>query len=208
MQREIDITTLKEPLYSEKSIKEFNASLSEGDGRMWLSNESAHIAADAMALALKAIHKLNCEDEDVKSAESFIEVMRKFCLKMIDQELKSRSAWVEEVNGAGDQTRIEGGIYAACSEIDEILYGIINAVERIDAISGKMIPEAAGDAAASILLCKTAMETVKLQRYYYATLISGEVGPRAMRREPELAIENNAERMDRLYTEFQNLIKG
>ncbi|CDB42956.1 unknown [Firmicutes bacterium CAG:240] len=51
------------------------------------------------------------------------------------------------------------------------------------------------------------MECVKLQRYHYSTLISGDVNSRAMRREPELAIADCTERYDELYKKLQNKLK-
>ena len=51
------------------------------------------------------------------------------------------------------------------------------------------------------------MECVKLQRYHYSTLISGDVNSRAMRREPELAIDDCTERYDALYKKLQDKLK-
>ena len=205
MEKAIDVSTLKINLYSEKPVREYNQILADPEGKMWLSNESALIAANAMALALKAIGKSKCEDADMKSAASFLEVLRKFFLKVIDQELQARSAWEEEINSKGrTQARIDGCTFAACSEIDEVLYGLIKAMETLAPVADKILPAAAADAAAAVLLTKTAMEAVKLQRYYYSTSISGDVHSLAMRREPEMAIENSAELIDGLYTKFVN----
>lgn len=68
-------------------------------------------------------------------------------------------------------------------------------------------PEACADAAAAVSIGRSAMECVKLQRYHYSTLISGDVNSRAMRREPELAIADCTERYDELYKKLQNKIK-
>lgn len=67
--------------------------------------------------------------------------------------------------------------------------------------------EACADAAAAVSIGRSAMECVKLQRYHYSTLISGEVNSRAMRREPELAIADCTERYDELYKKLQNKLK-
>lgn len=206
MEKAIDVSTLKISLYSEKSVREYNQILADPEGKMWLSNESALIAANAMALALKAIRKSKCEDEDIKAAASFLEVLRNFFLKVIDQELQSRSAWEEEINKNGrTQARIDGCTFAACSEIDEVLYGLIKAMETLEPVADKILPAAAADAAAAVLLTKTAMDAVKLQRYYYSNAISGDVQALAMRREPEMAIENSTELIDGLYTKFVNM---
>ena len=91
MNKDIDVSSLKIDLYSDRSVKDFTADVAQKDGRMWLSNVSAEIAAEAAALAVKALRKSGLEDADMKNAEHFIEVLRKFFLKTVDQELQSRA---------------------------------------------------------------------------------------------------------------------
>ena len=174
---------------------------------MWLSNVSAEIAAEAAALAVKALRKSGLEDAEMKNAEHFIEVLRKFFLKTVDQELQSRAEWDKEVAEGKSQAYIEGGVFAACSEIDEVLYGMIKLIDMIESVSDKLAPEACADAAAAVSIGRSAMECVKLQRYHYSTLISGDVNSRAMRREPELAIDDCTERYDALYKKLQDKLK-
>lgn len=81
MNKDIDVSSLKIDLYSDKSVRDFTADVAQKDGRMWLSNVSAEIAAEAAALAVKALRKSGLEDADMKNAEHFIEVLRKFFLK-------------------------------------------------------------------------------------------------------------------------------
>lgn len=69
------------------------------------------------------------------------------------------------------------------------------------------VREACADAAAAVSIGRSAMECVKLQRYHYSTLISGDVNSRAMRREPELAIADCTERYDELYKKLQDKLK-
>ena len=97
MNKDIDVSSLKIDLYSDKSVRDFTADVAQKDGRMWLSNVSAEIAAEAAALAVKALRKSGLEDADMKNAEHFIEVLRKFFLKTVDQELQSRAEWDKEV---------------------------------------------------------------------------------------------------------------
>ena len=203
MNKDIDVSSLKIDLYSDRSVKDFTADVAQKDGRMWLSNVSAEIAAEAAALAVKA----GLEDADMKNAEHFIEVLRKFFLKTVDQELQSRAEWDKEVAEGKSQAYIEGGVFAACSEIDEVLYGVIKLIDMIESVSDKLAPEACADAAAAVSIGRSAMECVKLQRYHYSTLISGDVNSRAMRREPELAIADCTERYDELYKKLQNKLK-
>ena len=205
MNKEIDVSSLNIDLYSDRSVKDFCADVAQKDGRMWLSNVSAEIAAEAAALAVKALRKSGLEDADMKNAEHFIEVLRKFFLKTVDQELQSRAEWDKEVAEGKSQAYIEGGVFAACSEIDEVLYGMIKLIDMIESVSDKLAPEACADAAVSI--GRSAMECVKLQRYHYSTLISGDVNSRAMRREPELAIDDCTERYEALYKKLQEKIK-
>ena len=189
MNKDIDVSSLKIDLYSDKSVRDFTADVAQKDGRMWLSNVSAEIAAEAAALAVKALRKSGLGDADMKNAEHFIEVLRKFFLKTVDQAY------------------IEGGVFAACSEIDEVLYGMIKLIDMIESVSDKLAPEACADAAAAVSIGRSAMECVKLQRYHYSTLISGDVNSRAMRREPELAIDDCTERYDALYKKLQDKLK-
>lgn len=207
MQKAIDVNDLKIDLYSDKSLREFSAIAAQPDGRMWLSNISASVAAESAALAVKAIRKSGLDDDALKDAEHFIEVLRKFFLKTIDQELQSRAEWDKEVEQHEKHAYIEGAVFAACSEIDEVLYGMIKLIDMLDGVSDKLIPEACADAAAAVTLGRSAMECVKLQRYHYSTLISGEVNVLAMRREPELAIEESSGRFDALYKKLQEKIK-
>ena len=201
MNRNIDVSSMKIDLYSDKSVKDFTSDVADADSRMWLSNVSAEVAAESAALAVKALRKSGLEDPELKNAEHFIEVLRKFFLKTIDQELQSRAEWDKEVAQGKTQAYIEGGVFAACSEIDEILYGMIKLIDMLETVEEKLKPEACADAAAAVTIGRSAMECVKLQRYHYSTLISGDVNSMAMRREPELAIADCAGRYDcLLYT--------
>ena len=164
MNKDIDVSSLKIDLYSDKSVRDFTADVAQKDGRMWLSNVSAEIAAEAAALAVKALRKSGLEDADMKNAEHFIEVLRKFFLKTVDQELQSRAEWDKEVAEGKSQAYIEGGVFAACSEIDEVLYGMIKLIDMIESVSDKLAPEACADAAAAVSIGRSAMECVKLQR--------------------------------------------
>ena len=147
MNKDIDVSSLKIDLYSDKSVRDFTADVAQKDGRMWLSNVSAEIAAEAAALAVKALRKSGLEDAEMKNAEHFIEVLRKFFLKTVDQELQSRAEWDKEVAEGKCQAYIEGGVFAACSEIDEVLYGMIKLIDMIESVSDKLAPEACADAA-------------------------------------------------------------
>lgn len=207
MNRSIDVSSMKIDLYSDKSVKDFTAEVAGADSRMWLSNVSTEVAAEAAALAVKALRKSGLEDAELKNAEHFIEVLRKFFLKTIDQELQSRAEWDKEAAQGKSQAYIEGGVFAACSEIDEILYGMIKLIDMLETVEPKIAPEACADAAAAVTIGRSAMECVKLQRYHYSTLISGDVNSMAMRREPELAIADCAERYDALYKKLQEKIK-
>ena len=206
MNRNIDVSSMKIDLYSDKSVKDFTSDVADADSRMWLSNVSAEVAAESAALAVKALRKSGLEDPELKNAEHFIEVLRKFFLKTIDQELQSRAEWDKEVAQGKTQAYIEGGVFAACSEIDEILYGMIKLIDMLETVEEKLKPEACADAAAAVTIGRSAMECVKLQRYHYSTLISGDVNSMAMRREPELAIADCTGRYDELYKKLQDKI--
>ena len=207
MNRNIDVSSMKIDLYSDKSVKDFTSDVADADSRMWLSNVSAEVAAESAALAVKALRKSGLEDPELKNAEHFIEVLRKFFLKTIDQELQSRAEWDKEVAQGKTQAYIEGGVFAACSEIDEILYGMIKLIDMLETVEEKLKPEACADAAAAVTIGRSAMECVKLQRYHYSTLISGDVNSMAMRREPELAIADCTERYEALYKKLQDKLK-
>lgn len=40
MNKDIDVSSLKIDLYSDKSVRDFTADVAQKDGRMWLSNVS------------------------------------------------------------------------------------------------------------------------------------------------------------------------
>lgn len=67
MNKDIDVSSLKIDLYSDKSVRDFTADVAQKDGRMWLSNVSAEIAAEAAALAVKALRKSGLEDAEMKT---------------------------------------------------------------------------------------------------------------------------------------------
>ena len=104
MNRNIDVSSMKIDLYSDKSVKDFTSDVADADSRMWLSNVSAEVAAESAALAVKALRKSGLEDPELKNAEHFIEVLRKFFLKTIDQEeaeptllgLGSSPTWLDD----------------------------------------------------------------------------------------------------------------
>ena len=152
MNRNIDVSSMKIDLYSDKSVKDFTSDVADADSRMWLSNVSAEVAAESAALAVKALRKSGLEDPELKNAEHFIEVLRKFFLKTIDQELQSRAEWDKEVAQGKTQAYIEGGVFAACSEIDEILYGMIKLIDMLETVEEKLKPEACADAAAAVTI--------------------------------------------------------
>ena len=87
-------------------------------------------------------------------------------------------------------------------------------IEKKSRFIGQVFPvtteqeaKACADAFAAVSIGRSAMECVKLQRYHYSTLISGDVNSRAMRREPELAIDDCTERYDALYKKLQDKLK-
>ena len=52
MNKDIDVSSLKIDLYSDRSVRDFTADVAQKDGRMWLSNVSAEIAAEAVLIEL------------------------------------------------------------------------------------------------------------------------------------------------------------
>ena len=52
MNRNIDVSSMKIDLYSDKSVKDFTSDVADADSRMWLSNVSAEVAAESAALAV------------------------------------------------------------------------------------------------------------------------------------------------------------
>ena len=209
MNKDIDVSSLKIDLYSDRSVRDFTADVAQKDGRMWLSNVSAEIAAEAAALAVKALRKSGLEDAEMKNAEHFIEVLRKFFLKTVFLLPYSMAGFLDTLHQNAKVLNVsyEASGIAVEAIVDEVLYGMIKLIDMIESVSDKLAPEACADAAAAVSIGRSAMECVKLQRYHYSTLISGDVNSRAMRREPELAIADCTERYDELYKKLQNKLK-
>lgn len=206
MKPEIDVKTMDIDLYSDKSVKDFTAEIANKDGRLWLSNALCEIAAESASLAVKALSKTGGDDAEVQSTLKFAEVLRKFFLRTIDQELQSRAEWDKAVAENQPPENVEGAVYAACSEIDEVLYGMVKLLDMLAEIADKIAPAACADAAAAVAVGRSTMECVKLQRTYYSTFISGEISSRTMRREPEMAIEECTSRYDELYNTLHDRI--
>ena len=80
-------------------------------------------------------------------------------------------------------------------------------VETLKTVADKICPCAAHFASAAVHFAKCAMDTVRIQKAVYSTKMNEPVFARTTRREPEMAIENNAGLFNGLIAKFEGMIK-
>ena len=104
-------------------------------------------------------------------------------------------------------SEIEAAYRTACCIIDEVFYMSIRTVETLNSVADKICPCAAHFASAAVHFAKCAMDTVRIQKAVYSTGMNEPVFARTTRREPEMAIENNAGLFNGLIEKFEGMIK-
>lgn len=207
MAQKIDISDLKVEFFADKTVKNFTLSVADPESKFGLGNMAAEAAANAAALALRAVRKTASEDEAMKKAEGDLETLRNYFVHLLDEENKARLPLEKRLNSGAPAHEIEGGYRTACIIVDEILYSAIRLIEVIGSVSDKVCPCTAELCAAAVYYAKLAMECTRLQLAVYSTKMSEEVYARTTRREPEIAIEGISELANGLIKKFEEMIK-
>ena len=116
----------------------------------------------------------------------------------------SKSRWRLPREENADDAELEAAYRTACCIIDEIFYMSIRIVETLEPVADKICPCAAHFASAAVHFAKCGMDAVRIQKAVYAGKMNEPVFAHTTKREPEIAIENNAELFDRLIKKFES----
>ncbi len=203
----INVTRLKAVLFSEKPVSACNKALSEKDAEYGIGSAAAEAAANATALALRAVNSSDLSDPAIAKAASDLETLRTYFLRLIDEEIKCKEPLEKRLLEGASAAEIEGGYRTACVIIDEVLYSSVMMLEQLDKVACKISPEGAPAAAAAVFFVKTAMHGVRLLKAQYSTKMNEEVFARTTRREPEIAIESSEDFMNELIIKLEALIR-
>lgn len=204
MSEKINIEDLKVETYADKSVKAYTELIAKTDDTFGLGSAAAEAGASAAALALRAVKLSGSESEKAAHAEKELETLRTYFLHMMDEENKAKKPLEKRV-GADEVPgeELEAAYRTACCIIDEVFYMSIRTVENLNSVADEIVPSAAHFASAAIHFAKCAMDTVRIQKAVYSTKMNEPVFARTTRREPEIAIENNAELFSSLISKFE-----
>ena len=126
---------------------------------------------------------------------------------LLDEENKAKKPLDKRLAANAGDSEIEAAYRTACCIIDEVFYMSIRTVETLNSVADKICPCAAHFASAAVHFAKCAMDTVRIQKAVYSTKMNEPVFARTTRREPEMAIENNAGLFNGLIAKFEGMIK-
>lgn len=208
MAEKINIGDLMVESYSDKTVKKYSEMEADVKSVFGLGSAAADASLNAAALALRALRLTASEESDMLHAEQDLEKLRVYFLHLIDEENKAKKPLEKMLKeGSAAEDELEGAYRTACCIIDEIFYMSIRTAETLEPVAGKISPAAAHFAAAAMQFLKCAMETVRIQKAVYSSKMAEPVFAHTTRREPEIAIENNAALFDRLISTFEAEIK-
>lgn len=202
MSEKLDISELKQVLFSGKSVKNFNKDLADASTKLGIGSAAAEAAATCAALVLLAINKTASEDEVMVKAAKDVEVMRDYFINLIDEENKAKMPLEKRLEAGAPENEIEGGYRTACAIVDEIIYAVIHVMESLDSVADKLCPCTAAIASSAVFFGRTAIETCRVQLAYYSTKMNEEVYARTTKREPEMALESILPTMEKLLAKF------
>ena len=207
MAEKINIADLKVDCFADKTVKRYTEAIADADSKLRLGSIAAVTAAEAAAMAMKAIRLTASGDEAMKKAEADLETLRGYFVHIIDEENKARKPLEKRIDENASQKELEGGYLTACMMIDEVLYSSIQMMEVLDKIADKICPCAAIYCAAAVRYARTAMDAVRLMHRMYGARIKEDVCAHTVSREPEIAIEGNTELAEKLIAKFEGMIK-
>lgn len=207
MAERINISDLKVDCFADKTVKRFAEELAGAESTLRLGSIAALTAAEAAAMAMKAVRLTGCDDADLKKAETDLETLRAYFVKIIDEENKARKPLEKRIEENASEPELEGGYLTACIMIDEVLYSSIHMMEALDRVADKICSCGAIYAAAAVRYARTAMESVRMMHKAYGARIKEPVCAHTVSREPEIAIESNTELAEKLIAKFEGIVK-
>lgn len=207
MAEKVNISDIKIDCFADKTVKRYIESIADAESTLRLGNIAAVTAAEAAAMALKAIRLTGSECAALKKAETDCETLRGYFVKIIDEESKSRKPLEKRIAENAPEKEIECGYLTACIMIDEVLYSSIQMMEVLDRVSDEIAPAAAVYAAAAVRYARTAMDAVRMIHAVYGERIVEDVCSHTVTREPEIAMDGNAELAETLIGKFEGMIK-
>lgn len=208
MAEKINISDLKVDCFADKTVKRFAEELANAESTLRLGSIAALTAAEAAAMAMKAVRLTGCDDDaDLKKAETDLETLRAYFVKIIDEENKARKPLEKRIDENASEPELEGGYLTACIMIDEVLYSSIHMMEALDRVADKICSCGAIYAAAAVRYARTAMESVRMMHKAYGARIKEPVCAHTVSREPEIAIAGNTELAEKLIVKFEGMIK-
>lgn len=208
MAEKINIEDLMTETYSDKTIRAYSEKIADTGSVFGLGSAAAECSATAAALALRALRVTASNDADMLHAEQDLEKLRVYFLHLIDEENKAKKPLEKLLRQPdADESELEGAYRTACCIIDETFYMSIRIAETLEPIADRLSPESAHFASAALHFAKCAMDTVRIQKAVYSTKMNEPVFAHTTRREPEIAIENNAELFASLIAKFESEIK-
>ncbi len=202
MAEKLDISELKQVLFSGKSVKNFNKDLADPETKLGIGSAAAEAGAAAAAMVLLAIGKTGSDDPALEQAKKDLEALREYFIVLIDEENKAKMPLEKRLESNAPENEIEGGYRTACAIVDELVYVVIHVIEILDSIADKLCPCTAAICSSAIFFGRAAMETCRVQLAYYSTKMNEEVYARTTKRAPEIALEGVAPTMDKLLARF------
>ena len=205
MAEKINIGDLMVESYSDKTLKAYSGMIADPKSVFGLGSAAATSSMCAASMALRALRMTASEDADMLHAEQDMEKLRVYFLHLVDEENKAKKPLEKLLKQENaDDTELEAAYRTACCIIDEIFYMSIRLVETLEPVADKICPCAAHFASAAVHFAKCGMDAVRIQKVVYAGKMNEPVFAHTTKREPEIAIENNAELFDRLIKKFES----
>ncbi len=209
MAEKINIQDLMLETYADKSVKAYTELIANPESLFGLGAAAAEAAASAAAMALRALRLSGSDAAEAKRAQTELETLHTYFLHLLNEENKAKRPLEKRLSSdvEVDDAELEGAYRTACCIIDEVFYMSIRTVETLNDAADTICPCAAHFASAAVHFAKCAMDSVRIQKAVYSTKMNEEVFARTTRREPEIAIENNAELFNGLIAKFEGMIK-
>lgn len=205
MAEKINIEDLMVESYSDKTLKSYSGMIADPKSVFGLGSAAAASSMSAASMALRALRMTASEDADMLHAEQDMEKLRVYFLHLVDEENKAKKPLEKLLKQENaDDAELEAAYRTACCIIDEIFYMSIRIVETLEPVADKLCPCAAHFASAAVHFAKCGMDAVRIQKAVYAGKMNEPVFAHTTKREPEIAIENNAELFDRLIKKFES----
>lgn len=208
MAEKINIGDLKIETYADKPLKTFSLMQADEKNVCGLGSAAAACSASAAALALRALRLTTSDDAEIQRAERDMETLRSYFVHLTDEENKAKKPLEKLLRQENpDDSELEAAYRTACCVIDEVFYMSVRIAETLSPVAELIGAKGAPFASAALHLAECSMDVVRVQKAAYSTKMNEPVFARTTRREPEIAIENNAGLFSGLIKAFEDKIK-